>query len=190
MEIIKVFEQHAPEQGKNMKYAYQVIRSGRKTAALEIDENCRLILRVPFRYSDKDAEKLAEDHMQWIEKHMKIQKDRKQKRKTLTEEDIAALKEKAKREIPLKVARYSKQMGLYPTSVKITSARKRFGSCSGKNGLCFSYLLMQYPEAAVDYVVVHELAHIRHKNHGEAFYALIAAYLPDYKERIRLLKGR
>ena len=48
--------------------------------------------------------------------------------------------------------------------------------------------LMRYPEAAVDYVVVHELAHIRYKNHGPAFYRLIASVLPDYKERIKLLK--
>lgn len=173
-----------------MKYAYQIIRSGRKTAALEIDEDCRLILRVPLRYADKAAERLVEDHMQWIEKHMEIQKRRKLNRKTLSEEEITALKEKAKRELPLKVERFSKQMGLFPTSVRITSAQKRFGSCSGKNGLCFSYLLMRYPEEAVDYVVVHELAHIRHKNHGAAFYELIAAYLPDYKERIQILKGR
>ena len=47
---------------------------------------------------------------------------------------------------------------------------------------------MRCPEKAIDYVVVHELAHIRHKNHGAAFYQLIASVLPDYKERIKLLK--
>lgn len=65
---------------------------------------------------------------------------------------------------------------------------KRFGSCSASNRLCFAWRLMRYPEAAVDYVVVHELAHIRYKNHGPAFYRLIASVLPDYKERIKLLK--
>jgi predicted metal-dependent hydrolase len=48
---------------------------------------------------------------------------------------------------------------------------------------------MEYPDAAIDYVIVHELAHIRHKNHGRDFYALVAKYLPDYKERIKLLKN-
>ena len=47
---------------------------------------------------------------------------------------------------------------------------------------------MQYPESAIDYVVVHELAHIRYKNHGKEFYAFIETYLPDYKERVALLK--
>ena len=83
---------------------------------------------------------------------------------------------------------YGRLMGLMPTGLTITDARKRFGSCSGKNRISFAWRLMRYPEEAIDYVVVHELAHIRHKNHGEAFYQLIASVLPDYKERIKLLK--
>ena len=81
-------------------------------------------------------------------------------------------------------------MGLKPTSVKITSAKGRFGSCSAKNGLCFSWRLMAYPERAVRYVVVHELAHIAHHNHSPAFYALVEKYMPDYKERQKLLKEK
>ena len=79
-------------------------------------------------------------------------------------------------------------MGVSPTGIKITTARKRYGSCSGKNSLCFSCFLMEYPEEAVDLVVVHELCHIREKNHGPRFYALLEHYLPDYKERKKLLK--
>ena len=79
-------------------------------------------------------------------------------------------------------------MGVQPTGVRITSARTRFGSCSGKDSLCFSWRLMQYPEDAVDYVVVHELAHIVHKNHGPYFWALVGQYMPDYKRRRALLR--
>ena len=72
--------------------------------------------------------------------------------------------------------------------ITITGARKRFGSCSGKNRLSFSWRLMDYPPAAIDYVVVHELAHIRHHNHSPAFYELVASVLPDYKKRQALLR--
>jgi predicted metal-dependent hydrolase len=72
--------------------------------------------------------------------------------------------------------------------VKITSAKTRFGSCSGKNNICFSYILMQYPEQAIDYVVLHELAHTRHHNHGPKFWALVEKYMPDYKQRRQMLK--
>ena len=59
---------------------------------------------------------------------------------------------------------------------------------SGKNSLNFSYRLMMYPKEAIDYVVVHELAHIKHHNHSADFYKLIEQYMPDYKKRIAILK--
>ena len=107
---------------------------------------------------------------------------------TLEQRLIAALKARAREVLPPKVARWAAVMGVQPTGVKITAAQKRYGSCSGKNSLCFSCFLMQQPEEAIDLVVVHELCHIREKNHGPAFYALLARYLPDYKERKKLLR--
>ncbi len=86
------------------------------------------------------------------------------------------------------VRHWAQEMGVTPTGLKITSARTRFGSCSGKNSLCFSLYLMEYPPEAIEAVVVHELAHIRHKNHGSDFYTLVRQYLPDYDARIKLLK--
>ena len=100
----------------------------------------------------------------------------------------AELIRRAKIELPPKVQYYAKLMNLYPTGLKITSARTRFGSCSGKNSICFSWRLMDYPESAIDYVVVHELAHIAHKNHGPQFWALVERYLPDYRARRAMLR--
>ena len=80
-------------------------------------------------------------------------------------------------------------MGVCPTGITVTGAQKRFGSCSAKDRLCFSYHLMRYPEPAIDYVVVHELAHIFHKNHSKSFYAYVEKYMPDYKECEKLLKS-
>ena len=106
-----------------------------------------------------------------------------------TAKEIEALRTAAKAYLPARVEHYAAIMGLTPASVKITSAKRRFGSCSGRNGICFSLYLMQYPPEAIDYVVVHELAHIRHKNHSAAFHALVAKYLPDHKARRAMLKG-
>ena len=90
--------------------------------------------------------------------------------------------------MPPKIAYYSEKMGLFPTGVRITSARTRYGSCSGKNSLCFSCFLMNCPDAAMDLVVVHELCHIQVKNHGPDFYALLEQVLPDWRERKKLLR--
>ena len=90
--------------------------------------------------------------------------------------------------LPKRVEYYSDIMNVKPTGLKITSAKKHFGSCNGKNSICFSYYLMLYPKEAIDYVVVHELAHIKHHNHSKEFYNYISIFMPDYKQREKLLR--
>ena len=105
-------------------------------------------------------------------------------------EQIEALYRAAKQTIPPRVAYYAQRMGVTPTGIRITSAAKRFGSCSGKNSLCFSYRVMMYPPEVIDYVIVHELAHIRHHDHSTAFYSFVESILPDYRQREAILKER
>jgi predicted metal-dependent hydrolase len=172
-----------------MKYDYELIRSDRSTMALEITRDCRVLVRAPFYMAQTRIDDFVAANERWITKHLaQMQQKAASAPPPPTEAEIAALKERARAILPEKVAYWSGVMGLSPTGVKITSAHKRYGSCSGKNSLCFSCFLMQQPEAAIDLVVVHELCHIRVKNHGPAFYALLAQYLPDYKERQTLLK--
>lgn len=172
-----------------MMHHYSVIYSKRKTLGLEITKDAQILIRAPMRTSKRDIEQMVQKHAHWIESHLEKQRKRLDTRPELSLDEQDALKKLAKSVIPARVAYYSRMMGFEPTGITITSAEKRFGSCSVKNRLCFSWRLMRYPEAAVDYVVVHELAHIRQKNHSKAFYALIEAYMPDYKARKKLLKG-
>jgi len=167
---------------------YTVIRSNRRTVALEITRELKIVVRAPKRMPQKDIEAFVKDHAEWIRVHYARQAARAAVHSEPSEAEIKALKQKAKDILPHKVAYYAKIMGVTPTGVRITSAKERFGSCSGKNALCFSYRLMQYPEAAIDYVVVHELAHIRHHNHSAAFYRFVESVMPDYKQREKLLK--
>lgn len=167
---------------------YELVRSRRKTMALVVTEDCRVVVRAPMRVSGKQAEAFVAAHADWVEKQLARQQARREAHPEPDAEEREALIRRAGEVLPELVARYSAQMGLYPAGVRITGARSRFGSCSGKNRICFSWRLMQYPEAAVEYVVVHELAHIRHKNHGEAFYQCVEEILPDWRERRKLLK--
>jgi predicted metal-dependent hydrolase len=99
----------------------------------------------------------------------------------------------AKRDLPDRVFDFAKQMAVMPTAVKITSAKTRWGSCSSKKSLNFSWRLMLADDDVIDYVVVHELAHIRQMNHSAAFWAIVEDILPDYKERkvqLRVLQKR
>lgn len=171
-------------------YEYKLLRSRRKTISLSIDDNCNIVVRAPMKMPQKEIDTMVARHSGWIDKHMPAARERMENAAQLTEQKIRELTEKAKQYIPPKVECYAKIMGVEPTGIKITSARKRFGSCSGKNSLCFSCLLMQYPTEAIDCVIVHELAHIRYHNHSEAFYKFIYQYMPDYREREKLLKRR
>lgn len=72
--------------------------------------------------------------------------------------------------------------------VRISSARTRWGSCSAKKTLSFTWRLVMAPPEVVDYVVVHELCHLRELNHSPAFWAQVEAILPDYKARRKWLK--
>ena len=169
---------------------YKLIRSSRRTLALEIGRDLTLTVRAPMKMPLSDIEAFVQKHDKWIEKKLSVMEKREIKPDNLSAEEIAALKMRAKEILPKKVAYFAEIMGLKPSGVKITSAKKRFGSCSGKNSLCFSYELMLYPDEVIDYVVVHELAHIKHRNHSARFYSLIEKYLPDYKTRERILKSR
>ena len=173
-----------------MDYEIEIVRSDRTTIALEITKDLRVLIRAPKAATDETLYAIAEKNKAWIEKHLEIRRQRNEARTAyeLTDADIERLKAEARRVIPPKVDYYAKLMGVKPKSVKITSAHSRFGSCSGQNGLCFSYILMRYPEEAIDYVVVHELAHIKHHNHGRSFYAFIGKFMPDYKQREKLLR--
>lgn len=171
-----------------MKYEYILKRSKRKTLSLEVSREMQIIVRAPKLCPKIVIDNFVARHESWIEKSLDKQRNR-QSAKSLSPQQTADLKMQAKEQIPAKVKYYSNLMMLYPTAVKITSAEKRFGSCSGKNSLCFSYRLMQYPQDAIDYVIVHELAHIKHKNHSKNFYELIEQYMPDYKERNAILKN-
>ncbi|RXK01872.1 hypothetical protein CRV02_06025 [Arcobacter sp. CECT 8989] len=108
----------------------------------------------------------------------------------IKEEELDKLyKEKAQKIIPKLVEEFANKMSLYPTSIKYRKNKRTWGSCNYKNGLNFNILLTQFPLEVIEYVVIHELAHIEHKNHSKAFWALVKRYCKDYKQREKLLKS-
>ena len=98
-------------------------------------------------------------------------------------------KKEAKRVIPKIVEKYSKLMQLYPSRISFRKARGRWGSCSSSNAISFNYLMMKLPMSTIEYIVVHELTHIKHKHHQKEFWSLLSTYLPDYKAEKEILKS-
>ena len=83
---------------------------------------------------------------------------------------------------------HSARMGLVPRSVRIGSQKSLWGSCSGQGTISLNWKLVTFPPAVLDYVVIHELAHLKHLNHSAAFWALTARFCPQYREQERRLK--
>ena len=167
---------------------YTLIRAKRRTMSQQLDREGKAVVRAPYGVKKEYIDRFVAAHESWLERARAKQRARRLAHPEPTGEERAALIARAKEYLPRRTAHWSAVMGLVPTGIKVTSARTRFGSCSGKNSICFSWRLMQYPREAIDYVVVHELAHIRHHDHSPAFYALIERYMPDWRERIKLLK--
>lgn len=166
---------------------YELIRSDRRSVSLEI-KDMRVVVRAPRRMDVRLIDKFVSDHAGWIDDHMERQERRRENHHEPEDGARRRYIQAAKEYLPQRVAFFSDLMGLYPAGITITGAKTRFGSCSSRGRLSFSWRLMQYPQDAIDYVVVHELAHLRHMNHGREFYSLIEKYLPDYKARRKLLK--
>ena len=97
-------------------------------------------------------------------------------------------KREAKEKVSGRINYYSHQLHLFPKGVKITSAKSRWGSCSRDNRLCFSWRIIMASLAVIDYVLIHELAHIREKNHSERFWTYLESILPDYRKQRLWLK--
>ena len=167
---------------------YEVVYSDRRTLALEITRDLRVLVRAPRKMPKAAIGRFVESNGAWIAEHMKRAADNLAAHPEPSEAEAAALIAAAREYIPPRVKYFAEIMGVTPTGITITGARTRHGSCSGKNSLSFSYRVMQYDRELVDYVIVHELAHIKHHDHSAAFYAFIESVMPDHKERRKKLK--
>jgi predicted metal-dependent hydrolase len=98
-------------------------------------------------------------------------------------------KREATRAIGHSVKRWAKAMNVRPSRIRLGDARTRWGSCSSKGSLNFSWRLVMAPPDVLEYVVVHELCHILHPNHSHGFWSAVARWFPEYREQLRWLKA-
>jgi predicted metal-dependent hydrolase len=97
-------------------------------------------------------------------------------------------RERAREELTERVGHYAGRTGLMPTGLTISGASSRYGSCSAANRLSLSWRIIMAPYPVVDYVILHELAHIKEKNHSKRFWGFLESLLPEYRERRRWLR--
>lgn len=165
---------------------YELRRTKRRTLSIEVNREAKVIIHAPNRMPIVQIEAFVQSRADWIVRTQA--KVRAKMLPELSDSEIAELKDRARAILVEKTEHYAAKMGVTYTRIGITSAKTRLGSCSRKGSINYSYRLMLYPPATWDYVVVHELCHLKHFDHSRAFWQTVAAILPDYKERAALLK--
>jgi len=200
---------------------YNLSRSRRKTASLRVRDG-EVEVRAPLRMPKREIDRFVMDNADWITQRLTVALKKKEfapdygskllfrgAEHEISREsgavfhvpagaDIKAAcvriyKALAKPHIAGRAAFFAERMRVEPSAVKINSAMKRWGSCSSRGSLNFSWRIMMADDAVIDYVVVHELAHLVEMNHSPRFWAVVAGVLPDYSKRrarLRLLNKK
>jgi predicted metal-dependent hydrolase len=164
--------------------AYQLVRSRRKTIALEIRPDGTVLVRAPERMSARRIAEFVRSRESWLRAHIarapQVQK--------LTTGELDALTGEARADFSRRTTHWARILGVSYGKITIRHQQTRWGSCSGKGNLNFNCLLMLAPEPVRDYVTVHELCHRQEMNHSPAFWALVAGAMPDFQAHRAWLK--
>ncbi len=170
------------------KITYEWVKSNRKTIAIQIKEDGRVVVRTPYSMSRVKAEQFIEERRDWILKNQKALKEKQDQKMVITQEMRKAGVEKAMEIVPKRVEYYAQLMGISYGRITIREQKTRWGSCSGRGNLNFNWKLTLMPPEILDYVVVHELAHRKEMNHSKDFWKIVEQVLPDYQKRRKRLK--
>ncbi len=179
-----------------MPILYTLVRSRRKTLALLVDTEGKLTARAPQRMPVRDIEAFVAQKEPWIREKQALALKRKETvhsfrfqtpgglvyevGQPVTREYIRRLRQEAKALLLPRIDYWQTRLGLATRKVSFTSARTRWGSMSSKDGLRLNIALAFCPQRVADYVIVHELAHMRHMDHSSAFWQQVEAWMPDY----------
>ena len=211
---------------------HKIIKTKRKTIALQITGNATLVVRAPITTSLGYIEKIVQKKKNWIEKKQKeilkrserfvskefvdgegflylgeiyklkfvknqleaivfnkkffISKNKQNNAKSVLEDWYKSM---ALEKFTQRVDFFAKKSGFRYEKIKLSNAQTRWGSCSSNGNLNLSWNLIMTPLQVIDYVVVHELAHLQHKNHSPRFWTTIKVILPDYEKEKKWLKN-
>ena len=161
----------------------RIVRSRRKTLALQVLPTGEIVARAPLRLPERDIHAFAEQHAAWLEAAVaraRAGSRAAQRAGILSETELQRLRTAARADLTERVTRLAARMGVDFAGITIRAQRTRWGSCSARGSLSFNCLLMLAPPEVREYVAVHELCHRKQMNHSAAFWREVASCLPDY----------
>jgi hypothetical protein len=209
---------------------FLLIRSARRTLALEIMPDAAVLVRAPRRTPMKQIHHFIASHGDWISRKQAavLERPRTAAKEYVEGEEFLFLggtcrlslvdapspeidfdgrlclsrhalpraretlvkwyKAQARKAFSERVEKYAPAMGCQPAAIRITSPQRRWGSCGATGSLNLNWRLVMAPREVIEYVVVHELAHLKHRHHGRDFWDFVEAFAPDYRRHRKWLK--
>ena len=162
----------------------RVIRSRRRTLSLEITPRGEVLVRAPLRTSEAVIRRFVEGKQGWIETHLALVRERMaaaDAQERFTEAERNALRERARPVFEARVNHFASLLGMSRGKITIRTQRSRWGSCSANGNISINVDVVCFEQECIDYVVIHELCHLKHMDHSADFWALVATCCPEYK---------
>lgn len=173
--------------------SYTVEREKRKSVSLHLYSDGRVIVRAPKFLPEGIIHFFLSRKLAWVEKKVFYFLEHPttilNKKKSSQKQEYLQYKEVTRKHVHEKLSYFNQHYGFSYNQVRIKNTKSRWGSCSLKKNLNFSYKLALLPEHLLDYVVVHELCHLKELNHSRAFWSLVEKVIPDYEKRRKELRG-
>ncbi|HCT92017.1 MAG TPA: metal-dependent hydrolase [Lachnospiraceae bacterium] len=168
-------------------YPYTVVRSDRKTLAVQVRPGGEVQVRAPRKMKQETIRQFVWEHREWLRR--KVAESRAASvGEEYSPQEKARLREQAREILRIKADYFARLMGVQYNRIFIKEQKTVWGSCSAKGNLNFNWKLILAGPDQLEYVVVHELAHLKEMNHSPAFWREVENVLPDYRERRKRLK--
>ena len=147
---------------------------------------------IPRWGSARAAREFAREQHAWIEKQLRRVEEERARRPapTMSAEAAREIRARAKRDLPPRLLELAAQHGLTVARVSVRNQRWRWGSCSKAGHICLNWRLAQMPDWVRDYVMIHELMHLKRLDHSPAFWRLVARACPDYESARHWLRAQ
>ena len=168
-----------PEQ----KLTTRIIRSTRRSVSLTITPTGELVIKAPENAPDAVILEFVAKKRRWIARKVEEAKERSARVLSfdLPPYKLATIEKRAQGVLAEITRDWAARMEVKPLDIKTTKARTLWGSCTGRDVIRLNWRLLLVPAECREYVVVHELAHIRHKNHSREFWSMVETHCPEYK---------
>lgn len=155
---------------------------------LSVNQKAELTVTVPNIFPFIFVKRIITQKSAWILKNIKLARERFESRADLQFDDYKKNKIQARKIIKAKLDHFAQIYDFSYNRIFIRNQKSRWGSCSAKKNLNFNYRLIFLEPDLLDYVLIHELCHLKEMNHSKKFWQLLAGIIPDYKERRKRLK--